>query len=158
MASNLPKNRFGAHWTNICAHGAHRASPRAQSGHDGGGAAASSDDELLPGSTSARRSPKRQGARKPGSISPNKKRVAPRGGKKSPAASTAAAVSPTIPDEDEGFWTATGALPKKDGPSPTKPPAAPPDLMVAALLPRTLALAGAESSGALLGLVTPADR
>ena len=38
-----------------------------------------------------------------------------------------------------------------------RPPAAPPDLMVAALLPRTLALAGRESSGALLGLVAPED-
>ena len=38
-----------------------------------------------------------------------------------------------------------------------RPPSIPPPTMVAALLPRMLALAGAESSGALLGLVMPED-
>ncbi len=38
-----------------------------------------------------------------------------------------------------------------------RPPEILPSIMVAALLPRMLALAGAESSGALLGLVTPDD-
>lgn len=38
-----------------------------------------------------------------------------------------------------------------------RPPSVPPMMMLAALLPRMLRLAGAESSGALLGLVMPED-